>query len=149
MLLLVLDALACLALKPLLDLKVEDGARVWLADPVFELDQLVEEIVEVLGRILHLTGLELWVAFADERLEHSWPNTILVEFIGCFRFFLLLGLCGQFLLRVLAAAEPVGQLVDLRVGILRRILQAGIKVLLRWGRIPLLESRLAEEYLHD
>lgn len=70
---------------------------------------------EVLSRVLLLTSFELFVVFANEGLEDSWADTVLVKlFLSIFYFFTLHDYCsGDFLLRIFSRLQSNCKLGDL------------------------------------
>ena len=123
----VLHSLATRALQSLLHLEVEDEAWIASLGLLLGLHDLVEEILVVFSSVLLLTGLELRMTLADQVLENSRPDTILIVLIfGERRSFLLLRhlivdhLLSQLLLAVLAREQTERQFSDLSLEALRR-----------------------------
>lgn len=83
--LVVLDFLTALALKALFEIICERFNRVNSRSTLLlKKEELFKDVREVLAGILLLTGLELFVIFADQLLEDGGADTILVELVLLF-----------------------------------------------------------------
>jgi len=106
---------------------------------------------EVLASVLLLTSFEIWVVFADKRLEDCRADTVLVKLLlTIFNFFALHdNFCRNFLLRIFPRLQSNCKFEDLALGARWCELVTRIQVSFSIAEIVFSDFRKVEKDLHD